>query len=186
MNREAELMRLSKLPRVWPNMSFENTTPGLIQLCRDWIKSDFEMVEIGCFAGVSTAVFACFAKTVYAIDPWSKCFEQPGYDGVTEEMIKQAEIDFSEIMKLHRNIIRIQQFSPAAAQGFFDISLDAVYIDGDHRDKPFKADIMAWKPKIKPGGLLMGHDGNAVNLKAAGLGWPERMYSETSWVYILP
>ena len=37
-------------------------------------------------------------------------------------------------------------------------SLDFVFIDADHSYKGCKADLEAWLPKLKPGGLLAGHD----------------------------
>jgi predicted O-methyltransferase YrrM len=36
--------------------------------------------------------------------------------------------------------------------------LDFVFIDADHSYEGCKADIEAWFPKVKPGGLLSGHD----------------------------
>ena len=33
-----------------------------------------------------------------------------------------------------------------------------VYIDGDHRKEPVLADINAWLPKVKKGGIIGGHD----------------------------
>ena len=48
--------------------------------------------------------------------------------------------------------------SPAAATLFADNYFDFVYIDGDHRLRPVRADIKAFWPKLRPGGLLAGHD----------------------------
>lgn len=48
--------------------------------------------------------------------------------------------------------------SPAACKLFDDASLDFVWIDGDHSEGAFYADVVNWLPKIKPGGWLGGHD----------------------------
>jgi hypothetical protein len=39
-----------------------------------------------------------------------------------------------------------------------DASLDFVFIDGDHENGACFNDMMAWYPKIKPNGVLAGHD----------------------------
>jgi hypothetical protein len=44
------------------------------------------------------------------------------------------------------------------AADFEDASLDWVYIDGDHRREGCLADLMAYYPKVKPAGLICGHD----------------------------
>ena len=41
---------------------------------------------------------------------------------------------------------------------FADSSLDFVYIDGDHTYNGVLADILAWRPKIKPDGVMGGDD----------------------------
>jgi hypothetical protein len=37
-------------------------------------------------------------------------------------------------------------------------SLDFAFIDGNHRYEHVRADLHAWWPKIRAGGLLSGHD----------------------------
>lgn len=48
--------------------------------------------------------------------------------------------------------------SVEASADFADESLDAVFIDGDHSREAVLADLNAWAPKLKKGGILAGHD----------------------------
>jgi predicted O-methyltransferase YrrM len=52
----------------------------------------------------------------------------------------------------------IQGDSAAAANNFVDGSLEFVFIDANHEYEPIKADIKAWLPKVRKGGVLAGHD----------------------------
>lgn len=45
-----------------------------------------------------------------------------------------------------------------AAKRYKDNSLEFVFIDAAHDEKSVRQDIAAWRPKIKPGGVLAGHD----------------------------
>ncbi len=178
------LAELATTPRVFNGLARGpgDVTPGLIDLCQAWIKPDCDMVEVGCFRGVSTRVFALFAHTVWAVDPWSKATAD--YRDLLPERLVEAEWQFIWNVRTYRNIIRVQDFSVSAAEGFADACLDAVYIDGDHREAMFHADVRAWLPKLKPTGLFMGHDYAEVwrYFPDAGLPKPEAHYSEDSWV----
>lgn len=48
--------------------------------------------------------------------------------------------------------------SPAIANDFPAESLDMVYLDANHSYEAVLADLAAWLPKIKPGGVFAGHD----------------------------
>jgi predicted O-methyltransferase YrrM len=48
--------------------------------------------------------------------------------------------------------------SEEAAEAFEARSLDFVYIDAQHHYEAVKRDIALWWPKVKPGGILAGHD----------------------------
>lgn len=178
MTRDERLATLSNTPRVWSHLERENVVGGLIDLCVEWIKPHFVMAEIGCFAGVSTSVFAEFAAKVYAVDPWT-LVSKTGYVEVYQDMLEKAETEFLAKMATRPNIVRMQEFSLVAACGFDDNSLDAVYIDGDH--SKLLEDIVAWLPKIKADGLLMGHDVDLLGFLQIKIE-PVKVYPESSWV----
>lgn len=56
----------------------------------------------------------------------------------------------------HVRLVRLE--STRAARAFEDESVDLVFIDGEHDEANVRADIQAWLPKVKPGGILSGHD----------------------------
>ena len=46
----------------------------------------------------------------------------------------------------------------AAAKNFSDKFFDIVFIDGDHTYAAVKADLEAWWPKVRAGGIFCGDD----------------------------
>jgi hypothetical protein len=57
------------------------------------------------------------------------------------------------------DLIHPMRMKSIEAAGLYpDESLDFVFIDGDHREESVTADINAWWPKVRAGGILAGHD----------------------------
>jgi hypothetical protein len=54
-----------------------------------------------------------------------------------------------------------------AAEYVKDGSLDFVWIDADHRKSFVRADIGAWMPKVRKGGILCGHDTHIPAVRSA-------------------
>ena len=52
----------------------------------------------------------------------------------------------------------LRKFIIASVQNFPDNSLDFVFIDGAHDFKNVACDISEWSKKVKPGGIVYGHD----------------------------
>jgi hypothetical protein len=52
----------------------------------------------------------------------------------------------------------VRSTSLDAAATFENQSLDAVYIDADHSRQGVLADLQAWVPKVRIGGVVAGHD----------------------------
>ena len=47
---------------------------------------------------------------------------------------------------------------PEAFDAMPDVSLDFVYIDGDHSFDHAMLDLILWSRKVRPGGIVAGHD----------------------------
>lgn len=92
--------------------------------------------------------------TLYGIDPWE---EGPGY---REGMRQKIDAYYNETLELlkGKNCEIIRKYSVDAAKEFADESLDFVFIDGNHDLPNVIADINAWTPKVRKGGIVSGHD----------------------------
>ena len=89
---------------------------------------------------------------VYGVDCWEN---YPGYKRAGK--YKSHKEEAVENLKGYDYTI-IHKYSVDAAKDFEDESLDFVYIDGNHTLPYVVQDIFAWEPKIRPGGIISGHD----------------------------
>jgi hypothetical protein len=145
------------------------------------------MAEVGCYQGESTEIFVRKAQRVIAIDPWVN-----GYDpsDIASENVDAALVEaaFDRRHSTNGRVQKLRQTSLAAAVTIQDGSLDMVYLDGDHRYEAVQRDLKAWLPKLKPRGLMCGHDfwpGNFDGTVAAiteVLGKPDRVFGDSSWM----
>lgn len=105
--------------------------------------------------------------------------------------------DFSSLRREHgltEMISMVEATSVQASRQFDDETLDFVFIDADHTYESVKADIAAWWPKVKPGGILAGHDfcdefpgvEQAVNEFFDGRDVIRRRYPPRSWWFDKP
>jgi hypothetical protein len=100
-------------------------------------------------------------RKLYSIDPWKEFSREEYRDAAN---VKQAEHDhfFRETQdKLARFGDRsciMRSTSQEAVSEFTDAQLDFVYVDAQHHYDAVKEDIRLWLPKVRPGGLLAGHD----------------------------
>jgi len=77
---------------------------------------------------------------------------------------------FSNVYEFGDRVTIIREYSGAASRFFPDQSLDFVYLDADHSYEGVKADIDAWYPKVKPGGVFCGDDFLDGNIPAGIFG----------------
>jgi hypothetical protein len=112
--------------------------------------------EIGVFKGKFTERFCQAGHKMYAIDPWVGYFGA----GKTEQKQDKQErnYEYSKNLLSNYDCVVIRESSTDAIRRFKNNSLDFVYIDGNHMFKYIAADIVDWWSKVRPGGVISGHD----------------------------
>jgi predicted O-methyltransferase YrrM len=95
-----------------------------------------------------------------SVDPWAAEIDRNGdYANWTQERIDS--VYEAVVLRLgaygERSEI-LRKTSADAAGDFPDRSLDFVYIDAAHDLGSVREDIAAWYPKVRPGGIIAGHD----------------------------
>ena len=70
----------------------------------------------------------------------------------------QSHYEFAKEALAKYNATLIRAKSVDAVRDVPDASLDFVYIDADHRFDYVMEDLIAWGRKVRPGGIISGHD----------------------------
>lgn len=117
-------------------------------------------VEIGVFCGRSLCSVADIIRRkqikTYAVDVFT--FPKSGKRGnhVTDT-IAQFVLSMRE-HDLTGNVSILPMDSITGSTWFSDGTFDLAFIDAGHSEAAVTADIEKWSPKLKPTGLLCGHD----------------------------
>jgi len=131
----------------------------------DRAKDGDTLVEIGCFLGRSACYLGERIKasgkrvTLLCVDVWPTQFDFRDGKGGGDLIEAPFEIFLANVRQagLIDIIVPIRRPSVQAAQ-FITNDLVAVFIDGDHEYDGCIADIRAWLPKVRSGGIIAGHD----------------------------
>lgn len=118
-------------------------------------------VEVGCWKGRSTTYLGVTIVNsgkkirLDCVDTFKGSMEHRAVDS------RALMAEFYENMqvlsgKLDYRILA--KWSVEAAALYKDGTLDFVFLDGSHAQSDVYADILAWKPKLKPTGVLAGDD----------------------------
>ncbi len=92
---------------------------------------------------------------LYTIDPWIPYNE----GNEVKDKEKMIEIEREARSQLvYPNCTIIKDTSMEAVKFFHDNSIDFVFIDGNHEYEYVLEDIIEWTKKVKPGGIVAGHD----------------------------
>lgn len=134
----------------------------------DNAKGKRTIVEIGSWKGRSTHALCSGAVetgTVTAVDHFGG---SKGFDFEVEvHSVAIGDDDavykeFCKNMVGFKNLVVNRRSSAEAAAMYPDGTFDMAFIDAEHTKEGAKNDIRIWLPKVKPGGLLCGHDYCAV------------------------
>lgn len=147
---------MKKLSHIYDQPQFgENwfTYPELYGKMVDIFPSGSVFVEVGSHLGKSSSYMAVeianSEKNIkfYTVDLW---FEWD--DGCRFEM-------FMKNMKPLRKFFKpLKMSSVDASKKFADNSIDFLFLDAGHEYEDIIADMSAWYPKVKKGGIIAGHD----------------------------
>jgi predicted O-methyltransferase YrrM len=127
---------------------------ALAALANEVAVDGMKVAEIGSFTGRgSTRVFAAAVRprggSVVCVDRFAD-------DGVADlrDLFEQSTtaLGFRNLLKV------IEGNSREIAAWFPDGYFDLIYIDAGHSYDDANSDIRAWRSKVRPGGILCGHD----------------------------
>jgi len=124
-------------------------------------------VEVGCLHGRSSyAISVAINKgTLYCIDLWDG---RDSYDPqFSDVMITKHKLPPKESYNIketflkntedRKNIVAIQGSSPEVVQDWTK-PIDFIFLAASHYNPSDRNNIDFWLPKIKPGGIFLGHD----------------------------
>lgn len=120
-------------------------------------KAEFKVgAEIGVWNGdySRTLLQTIPGLKLYCVDPW-KGFNQERF--FSDQEMEAVYNDAKHVLgSYNAELIRMTS-AKASTQVVFD-QLDFVYIDACHYFNEAMLDILLWAPKVRPGGIVAGHD----------------------------
>lgn len=130
-----------------------------LQWLAEQASSHSVIVEIGCYQGRSTRALGDHTKGfVITIDDFKgprdtipEFTADENYSKFVSNMNGLMSSGKVQLVKIPYEQMEINPF-------FKELEPDMLFIDGNHSYEAVKRDINFWKPKMKKGGLLCGHD----------------------------
>ena len=106
---------------------------------------------------------SCPTLHMIGVDIWEP---QPGPYAIYPHQVYEDKVR-RKAEAYSGRVTLIKAWTHEAATSVPDRSLDFVFIDADHSTESVIKDISDWKPKLRLGGILCGHDGNKSSVRNA-------------------
>lgn len=133
------------------------------------IPNDASVCEVGVAEGNNSIYMLdnWSIKLLICVDSWRR-LDQKG-DGAEGNNwhIENFNKFFKRAAKHANRVWIMPGLSVEMSRLIQDESLDLLYLDGDHNYEGVMADLHAWVPKVKKGGIVAGHD--YLNLEDYGV-----------------
>lgn len=113
--------------------------------------------EIGVHKGRYTEKFCEVGLKMYAVDPW-RGFSGQGRSQQRQEQQDEVYNKAVRVLSRFPSCEIVKKTSMEAVHTFRNRSLDFVYIDADHNFPNVACDVFEWEKKVRPGGVVAGHD----------------------------
>lgn len=140
---------------------------SLLSLLRRMTGPSLLMAEIGVFAGATSEYLLANEPRLrlHMIDPWRAAEPDSTYAKSRDRVatLTQEQMDAVARQADERTMFAegrrwIHPSTSLAVAEWMQGPFDLVFIDAEHTYEGCSADIAAWWPKVKPGGILAGHD----------------------------
>lgn len=165
---------------------FPGALSGLVFLLHQ-IPNNSKGIELGCYMGESTEVFAVSRKFIelHCVDAWKA---EHLSTIAKEDEYMQAEAEFDKVAAkypvIQKHKMLTIEYLPNAPM------VDFVYVDALHTYEAVYTDIQLSIPKIRAGGILAGHDYSkehpgVVQAVHEIIGRPDGYFIDTSWFKVL-
>ena len=152
-----------------------NITYNVEWLMRGWLMSMIvgNNLKFGCELGTYQGGSTFFLLdnfpdlTLHTVDIFE---QQPGHENYEKDRYDFTDRypDFMEKAKKYGDrLVVYKGWTQEVVKDIKDGTYDFVFIDADHTYEGCKKDILLWRSKIKPEGLLMGHDANLPSVAEA-------------------
>lgn len=125
------------------------------------------VVEVGAFLGRSLIFLARTAMELrkdlrlFAVDTFAGSPSDPAVLAAVEAHGGSLRAAFDRNLRasgVAGRVTVLETTSVRAARAFPDRGVDLVFLDGDHGEDGVTADLVAWLPKVRAGGVIAGHD----------------------------